>query len=198
MKKSLKVISMILVVVSVFSIFSINASAVATPLDAGSTKATATNIPEFGTEYVSELSVDGEEDWFKFTTLPDDAYYTYTFKNYNMYGYDLGEVGNSTYSPNIYLYDTYLQQIICSYNSSTRNLKLEPNTVYYIKVKHEGYKMKTGNYSITLDYKYDVEENDMQNAFPLSAVTHHVLSSVSFLSHRCYLLSNTEYKYSWQ
>lgn len=176
MKKSLKVISMILVVVSVFSIFAINASAVATPLDAGSTKATATNIPEFGTEYVSELSVDGEEDWFKFTTLPDDAYYTYTFKNYNMYGYDLGEVGNSTYSPNIYLYDTYLQQIICSYNSSTRNLKLEPNTVYYIKVKHEGYKMKTGNYSITLDYKYDVEENDMQNAFPLSLNSENIQS----------------------
>ncbi len=163
MKKVSKIISVFMAVVLSLSIFAVSASAVATPLVAGNTKESATNIPTFGTEYVSELSTAGETDWFKFTTLSEDAYYTITLKNYNMPYFNYGEVGNDSIAPNIFLYDTFLKEISHSYNNSTRNIKLEPDTIYYIKVLN-GDKKSTGNFSVTIDYKYDGVENDKENA----------------------------------
>ncbi len=164
MKKVSKIISMILVVASVFSIFSINASAVATPLDAGNTKASATTIPKFGTEYVSELSVAGEEDWFKFTTLSDDAYYTIALDNYNIA--ESTTNGSYKYSLNLYIYDTYNKEIAHLYRSTTNtNIKLEKNTTYYIKVAM-GSSMtgSTGNYDVFIDYKLDPVSNIKEEA----------------------------------
>lgn len=167
MKKLSKVISIFMAAVIALSAFAVSASAVATELTAGNTKETATNIPSFGTEYVSTLSQAGEQDWFKFTTLSEDAYYTISFKNYNMPYFDYGEVGNPSIAPNIYLYDTYLKELSHSYNNSTRNIKLQPNTVYYIKVRN-GDGKSTGNFSLTVNYRYDKEDNVKENATSLA------------------------------
>lgn len=168
MKKVSKIISMILVVASVFGIFSINASAVATPLDAGNTKATATNIPEFGTEYVSELSVAGEEDWFKFTTLSDDAYYTFNLQNYNIYESDWNDV----YSLNLFVYDTFYKQVVHIYGAyrNTTDIKLEKNTTYYVKVcMGSRVTSSTGNYAMLINYKLDPISNDKAEATAINA-----------------------------
>ena len=167
MKKTTKFISVLLAVIVALSVCAVGVSAVATPLTAGNTKETATNIPSFGTEYVSELSTAGETDWFKFTTLSEDAYYTITLKNYDMPYHNSGEVGNNLIAPNIYLYDMFSQELAYSYNNSTRNIKLEPNTVYYLKVKN-GDRKSTGNFSITLNYRFDKEADDKDNALMLS------------------------------
>ena len=163
MRKTARVLAIALSVLMMLSSFSISGFAVATELEAGNSKQTATLIPEYGVEYVSSLDTAGEKDWFKFTTLPDGAYYTVTLKNYNMPYYDYGEIGNSSLAPNIYIYDTYLQQIVCAYNNSTRNFKLEPNTVYYIKIEN-GDRESTGNYSVKVDFRYDITPNDKDEA----------------------------------
>ena len=166
MKKTAKFFSLLLAAVIAMSAFSISGFAVATELEAGNSQETAANIPEFGVEYVSSLSEAGEVDWFKFTTLPDDAYYSYTLKNYNMPYYNYGEVGNSSIAPNIFLFDEFLQQVDFSYNNSYRNFKLEPNTEYYIKVLN-GDKNSTGNYSVIIDYRYDSVPNEKAGAVTL-------------------------------
>lgn len=166
MKKFVKLTALVLALLTIFSVFSVSGFAAATELEAGSSKETATNVPEFGVEYVSSLSKAGEVDWFKFTTLSEDAYYTFILKNYSMPYYDYGEVGNSSIAPNIYIYDTYLKQLTYSYNNSTRNLKLEPDTVYYIKILN-GDGNSTGNYSVMIEYRHDLVPNEKSNAYQL-------------------------------
>ena len=154
MKKFLKIVSFFMVVVIISSFCAVSASAVATPLDAGSSKDKAANIPSFGTEYVSELSKVGEIDWFKFTTLSEDAYYTVSFKLYSL------PTGSSyNYGPNFTLYDMYLQEIDTDYRSTSFNYKLEPNCTYYIKINGAKNYNGTGTYEVKVDYVYDAEEN---------------------------------------
>ncbi len=146
MKKVSKIISMFMAAVLSLSIFAVSASAVATPLVAGNTKETATNIPTFGTEYVSELSTAGETDWFKFTTLSEDAYYTISLVNYNLHeGY--GE----SYTVNLYLFDTYNKQLANLQNTRNTNVKLENSTTYYIRVNMgEFCRDSIGDYSFSV------------------------------------------------
>lgn len=160
MKKISKIISLLMAAVIALSVFAVSASAVATELAAGSTKATATKIPSFGTEYVSSLSKAGEQDWFKFTTLSDDAYYTIALENYN-----INSGSNSTQQVNLFVYDTYLKEISFLSDTSSTNIKLEKNTTYYIKVTM-GYNRPeyTGNYEILLTYILDPVSNNMSEA----------------------------------
>ena len=166
MKKTAKFFSLLLALIIAMSAFSISGFAVATELEAGNSKETAANIPEFGVEYVSSLSEAGEVDWFVFKTLPDDAYYSYTLKNYNMPYHNYGEVGNDMISPNIFIYDASLKEVAYSYNNSYRNFKLDSNTEYFIKVLN-GDRSSVGNYSIKIDYRYDSVPNEKSAACEL-------------------------------
>lgn len=160
MKKTTKIFALLLAVLTVFSAFSISGFAVATELEAGNSLETATNIPEYDAAYVSALSTSGEADWFKFTTLSSDAYYTINFTNYNI------ESGwNNTQKPCIWLYDAYKKELSSCADTSSMNIKLENDTTYYLLVQM-GYNRPdhTGNYEIKLSYKYDPAPNDMENS----------------------------------
>lgn len=163
MKKISKVTSFLLALVVVLSMFAVSSFAVATPLSAGNSKESATEIPSFGTEYVSELSVGTENDWFKFTTLPDDAYYNISFKVYSLPS--TTSIFGERYSGNCNLYDEYLQQLSTGYTNCTFNLKLEPNSTYYIKVFNGKDNLDaTGTYAVKIEYAYDEDENNYVDA----------------------------------
>jgi len=161
MRKTSKLLSLLLAVVMMLSAFAVNSFAVATELAAGSSKETATNIPQYGVEYVSTLGKAGEEDWFKFTTLSDDAYYTIKLKNY-----DISEGGYlDSYYLHLYIYDELNQEIACIGSSASSNIKLENNTTYYVKVlMGSSKKESTGNYAVILSYKFDTVSNEKDKA----------------------------------
>ncbi len=164
MKKTSKLLSLALVVIMAFSVFAVNSSAVATELPAGSSKATATNIPKYDVEYVSTLSKAKEVDWFKFTTLSEDAYYTITLKNYNI---PVGGAGVGNWYLEMFVYDEHNQEVIHnnSYYTPYTNIKLEKNTTYYVKVFMGSSKDEsTGNYAMILSYKFDEIPNEKNKA----------------------------------
>ena len=148
MKKISKVISIFMAAVLALSVFAVSASALPTELTAGNTKETATKIPSFGTEYVSTLSKAGETDWFKFTTLSEDAYYTIALENY-----DISEYSNyDTSCLNLYVYDIYNKQLARTWKTSNTNVTLEKNVTYYIKVAMGSSKQdSTGNYGFSVN-----------------------------------------------
>lgn len=149
--KTKKIIALMLAVISVISAFSINGSAAAMPLEAGNSMETAAEIPEYGVEYVSSLSVAKEVDWFKFTTGSEDAYYSIKLVNYS-----LPSGSNGYWSPNIFLYDEYMQNLGSGSNNVTINLKLENNCTYYVKIiMGKNATNGVGNYEISLNYCYD-------------------------------------------
>ena len=164
MKKASKIISVLMVAIMTLSIFAVSASAVATPLVAGNTKETATTIPNYGVEYTSELSKAGEQDWFKFTTLSEDAYYTIALKNYNITEHSWNV--ESKWNLNLYVYDTYNKEITRLYRSITNtNIKLEKNTTYYIKVAMgSSITSSTGDYEVFISYKLDPVSNNKEYA----------------------------------
>ncbi len=164
MKKASKIISVFMVAIMTLSIFAVSASAVATPLVAGNTKETATTIPNYGVEYTSELSKAGEQDWFKFTTLSQDAYYTIALENYNIS--ELDTSSSDIYSLNLYIYDMYNKEIAhLLRRTNYANIKLEKNTTYYIKVAMGSYMTEsTGNYEVCVTYKLDPVPDNKDNA----------------------------------
>lgn len=165
MKKVSKVISVLMAAIMALSVFVVSATAVATPLIAGNTKETATNIPSYGTEYVSELSKAGETDWFKFTTLSEDAYYTISLENYNIFEW----AGSEGYALNMFVYDAYNEQITHISRTNSANVKLEKNTTYYIKVcTGERIWDSTGNYEVMVSYKLDRVSNIKEEATVVS------------------------------
>ena len=167
MKKLSKVISIFMAAVIALSAFAVSASAVATPLTAGSTKETATNIPSFDTEYTSTLSKAGEQDWFKFTMLSEDAYYTISLENYNLHN-GSGE----NFSLNLYVYDTYNKQIVNIQGTSSANIQLEKSTIYYIRVNMgEFVRDSTGNYAVLISYKLDTVSNSKEEASSINVNT---------------------------
>lgn len=161
MKKTTKIIALLLAISTVISIFTIGGFAVATELDAGGSMGMATNVPQFGVNYVSSLSSPEEEDWFKFTTKSQDAYYKVEMINYSL-------PEGLHYFQNAYLFlcDKNGKEIGAfhgSYGDGSLSLKLENNTTYYIRVTHEQVSEK-GNYEITVSVDYDVVPNEMENA----------------------------------
>ncbi len=168
MRKTSKLLSLLLAVVMMLSAFAVNSFAVATELEAGSSKNTATNIPQYGVEYVSTLSKAGETDWFKFTTLGDDAYYTFYLQNYSIYENPSGE----RWCLNLYLFDVYSKQILRIESTSNINVKLEKNTTYYIRVNMgSSVNNSTGNYAIKISYKLDPVSNVKDEATGISTNT---------------------------
>lgn len=175
MKKFLKTVSILLTIAIMTTFAVIPGSALATEITAGNTKETATNIPQYGVEYVSSLSKAEEVDWFKFNTLSEDAYYSVELKNYSLPGYENSGEINGDYAPNIYLYDANMQVIDNGNNKVILNNKLENNAVYYIKIYMGHYKdSSTGNYEISLNYKFDTAENEMENAKSISVNNTHI------------------------
>lgn len=177
MKKISKVISIFMAAVLALSVFAVSTSAIATELTAGNTKETATKIPSFGTEYVSSLSKAGEQDWFKFTTLSEAAYYTIAQENYSIY-----TTGSGDYGLNMYIYDTYNKQVAYVSNTGSTNIKLETNTTYYIKVVLGRYRSdSTGNYEVAISYKLDPISNIKSEAttISLNTIQKHSLDGVA-------------------
>lgn len=166
MKKFSKILALILATIISVSAFSISGFAVATPLEAGDSMENAANIPKFGVDYVSTLSEAEEVDWFKFTTLEDDAYYHFYFENYSLNNTNTNWANES---PNLYLYDINKKELehIFTYGDKkdSFSMKLENNTDYYIKVLM-GSKAKnsTGNYQITLSTMFDSASDSMEKA----------------------------------
>ncbi len=165
LKKNLGIIVILCIVMQ--SVF-VYASAVATPLTAGNSKETAANIPQYGVEYVSTLSFANEKDWFKFTTLNDDAYY-----NISLINYSCPTGGNGTWALNWNLFDTNMQNLSTGSNDNNRevvfNLKLEKNTTYYLQAfMGRNATDGIGNYRILITYKYDEVANDKKYASELS------------------------------
>ena len=161
MKKTTKIIALMLAVLTVFSAFSISGFAVATELDAGNSMSSAVKIPQFGVNYVSSLSSPEEEDWFKFTTESQDAYY-----KIEMINYSLPEGLHYFQNAQLLLCDKFGKEAGSFYGSfgdGYLSLKLENNTSYYIRVSHEQVNEK-GNYEITVSVDYDVVPNEMENA----------------------------------
>ena len=157
--KMKKAICILFSVLMALSVLSMTASAVATPLEAGSSMASAALIPNFGVDYVSSLSKGGEVDWFKFTTLAEDAYYTVGVRNNNCGSW-----------LDYHLYDVNMKQLawngIADNSSKSSNLKLEVNTVYYLRIIHES--KGIGNYEISVNYKEDTVPNSMDRAVPVA------------------------------
>ncbi|MBQ3497744.1 MAG: bacterial Ig-like domain-containing protein [Clostridia bacterium] len=168
MRKTSKLLSLLLAVVMMLSAFAVNSFAVATELAAGSSKETATNIPQYGVEYVSTLNKAGEVDWFKFTTLEEDAYYTFYLQNYNIYENPSGE----KWCLNLYLFDVYSKQLIRIESTSNTNIKLEKNTTYYIRVNMgSSVNDSTGNYAFKITYKLDPISNVKAEATEINVNT---------------------------
>ena len=172
-----RTLSLLLALVLALSVCGVSAFAVATPLTGGSSKAAATNIPNYGVDYVSSLDTAGEVDWFKFTTLSEDAYYYISLKNYDLY-----TSGGDYWALNLYFYDTYSQELghfsVSKNSSSSINLRLETNTIYYIQVlMGNGERNSTGNYQLNVRYTLDNVKNTMEGAtsIPLNTVLNYSL-----------------------
>ena len=145
-----KVLSVLVSVLIVWAVLPLTASAIATPLEGGSTMASAAEIPDFGVEYVSSLDKAGEVDWFKFTAI-EDTHYTIVFENYNIY----------TVTPtfdaendllNLYLVNMYYKELgrltVRRGAMESIRLHLEPSTDCYLKIaRSHGY---TGNYAFSI------------------------------------------------
>lgn len=172
MKKTNKFLSILLAVCIVLTTFAISASAATVDINAGSSLNTATNIPSYGVDYASSLSKAGEQDWYKFTTKSNEAYYTLSLKNYNIPASD----NSPEYSLKIDLYDKNMQHLGHNFsgtnNTSSINIKLETSTTYYIVIKIGAYAYdrpeNIGNYQLTVNYKDDHTPNEMSNASSIS------------------------------
>lgn len=164
MKKISKILSIFLAVCASLTMVAFPASAATTDIDAGSSLGTATNVPSYGVDYVSSLSKAKEEDWFKFTTKSNEAYYTLSLKNYNI----PTQIGYMELW--IKLYDKNMQslgQTSCQMNKTcSLNIKLETSTTYYIVIKTG--ESNVGNYQFTVGYKDDHTPNSMGNASNVS------------------------------
>ena len=102
----------------------------------------------------------GDVDWFRFTTLSDDAYYKITATNLSIDGYRYC----------FYVYDEYDAEVTKftdkNYGTSgTAYIKLNPNTTYYVKCKaSDGY---TGNYQFIINHILDDVPDTKETAMEL-------------------------------
>ena len=168
MRKLKKILSVILAVCSVFLMVSVSALAATTDIEAGNSMSKATKIPSYGVDYVSSLSKAGEQDWFKFTTKSNEAFYTISFKNYN-----IPTGGFLEEQLFLYLYDKNEQELTSGFcgkgDSWSISIKLEENTTYYILIKMGPWVTEnTGNYQLTLNYKEDHTSDEMTKATSIS------------------------------
>lgn len=168
MKNFIRILSSVLSLVLILSTFSLNGLAVATELQGGDSISAATDIPSFGTEYISTLSSSSEEDWFKFTTKSQDAYYRIEVENYS-----LPEGLHYYQNPRLSLYDVNQKEIgycACSYGDGFLSYKLENNTTYYIQVTHERVS-EAGNYELTVSYTLDIAPDEKEKSLNIATDT---------------------------
>lgn len=168
MKTITRIMSAVLSAIMILSTFSVNSFAVATVLQGGNSMNNATAIPSFGIEYVSTLSSSTEEDWFKFTTMSQDAYYRVELVNYS-----LPEGLHYFENPGLLLCDANQKEIgyrACSYGDGFLSYKLENNTTYFIRVTHERVS-EAGNYELTVSYTFDVVPNEKDNSLGVATDT---------------------------
>lgn len=161
MKNVKKMLVIVLALFVFVQVFCLNSYAVATEINAGSSMAEAVDIPEFGVDYVSSLASTDEEDWFKFTTKSQDAYY-----KIEMINYSLPEGLHYYQNAFVFVCDASGGEVgsfYGSYGDGFVSLKLENNTTYYIRVTHERI-YEIGNYELSVDVDYDIAPNEIENA----------------------------------
>ena len=163
-----KLLSLMLAMLLTASVCAVSVHGIATPLTGGNSQSSAALIPSFGVDYVSSLDTAGEVDWFKFKTIDTDAYYDIRFENYS-----LGTGWNSSWSPNVHLFDANMKPIDWGANGTVEfNKKLEKNTTYFIKIyMGSNATESTGNYQITVSYKTDQIPDVKEQAYEISLNT---------------------------
>lgn len=144
MKKTNKILSLLLAICTIFTLLSFGAAAAQTEISGGKDMASATSVPSFGVSYVATLnSSETREDWYKFTATVTGTYKIF-IKNYN-----IPMSGGNRLS--IKVYDKYWQKIagegyMAPGDSRNMGVGLEANVVYYICI-HSDY---TGNYEFSV------------------------------------------------
>lgn len=126
----------------------------------GSSKETARSV-SVDTDYVSTLSNTNTSGWYKFTTKNEPGYYGIWFKNLSING-----------SFRFYVYDSLDSSLWDSYSiyqnsESHKEIKLEKNKTYYIKIVN--YSNYTGNYRFKINYYSDPEGDAAAEAYFLAA-----------------------------
>lgn len=179
MKTTKRILSLLLVALLTFSGFAISANAATTTITGGNSIDTATNIPGFSTQYISSLDTAGEKDWFKFTTLTDDAYYTISLTNDTIAAE--GKDWNVQYTFHAILFDSEGKQIsvIKAGYSCTESVSIKLNRyeIYYLEMKTGSYAANcTGTYEFNISFKYDVAPNEMNEAAYIPIGTNNICS----------------------
>lgn len=149
MKKTNKILSLLLAICTIFTLLSFGAAAAQTEISGGKDMASATSVPSFGVTYASSLTEEKEEGWFKFTATVTGNYKIF-IKNYNIPATD----GNRLC---IDVCDKYYQRIAYANemwpnDSREVSCNLEGNIVYYIRVYNSNNWRKCcyGNYGFSI------------------------------------------------
>ena len=129
--------------------------------DVGNTMSSSSKI---NLESTYTNSIDAEycldEDWFKFTTTSNDAFYRITYKNLNIDS-----------DCDFYIYSKDMEEIYsgCAYYNDEyyKDLELEKDTTYYIKVVS----YRTGNYKFSVKELKDAEPNTLESSKKISLNT---------------------------
>lgn len=133
-------------------------------ISGGESTGTAPNV-SFGLDYVTEIGTKGKNFWYTFTTGKADSYYYFVTKNIDVPAHPWST-------------DAGVQAEICTaygevllanrHTSSTTekisDIKLEPNTTYYIRLRTESNGEGTGNFMFRVDPQTDPDENEMGEA----------------------------------
>ena len=109
---------------------------------------------ETDTKITTAIDGKGDADFFKFTTKDYDAYYYFDMNNLS--------ISNDYY---LRVYDAAGNELCygSGYNSGIhKNVKLEPNTEYYLKIN--AYSTAMGNYNFTISDIPDAYANEQENA----------------------------------
>lgn len=146
----------VIMVVSIVLSVNITAAAAASGV-AGSSSLAGANEISVGTEYVTEIG-EGEH-WYKFTTDSEDAHYYLISKNIDV------KVSTSLSAEICTAFKEVLFKNT-TYGGTEERIsdgKLEPNTVYYLRIKNARYS-SNGNFKFQIVKKADPDKNDMANA----------------------------------
>ncbi len=161
-----KILGLSLVIVLLFSLAAVMpVTAAEVEIEAGSSVDDAVSV-NFGIDYVSELKTGDEIDNFKFTTVGEDAFYHI-------------EIGCYTGPQKALVLQTKYEQelkkiFVGKDDTNFINLRLEPNTTYYLKVLPQGGAPGlygddfVGNYGFCVDYMIDDIGDNIESAKTIS------------------------------